>query len=145
MEVSGHFHATAALHPGERVHITHWITGWVGPSGSGRDGEGNNSQLLPWPEPPIIQPLAQLHTTELWRLPIELHEGTWNVLSWLSLCNNCRGLSVRQVVIYVAGCFVCQSVASGKGKVVPVLNWAPRNEDVLGEWRYSSTHSWPRH
>jgi hypothetical protein len=26
-----------------------------------------------------------------------------------------------------------------KGKVVPVLNEAPRHEDVLGEWRYSST------
>jgi hypothetical protein len=29
----------------------------------------------------------------------------------------------------------------GKGKVVPVLNEAPRHEDVLREWRYSSTHS----
>jgi hypothetical protein len=28
-----------------------------------------------------------------------------------------------------------------KGKVVPVLNYAPRHEDVLGEWRYNSTHS----
>jgi hypothetical protein len=30
-----------------------------------------------------------------------------------------------------------------KGKVVPVLslNRAPRHEGVLGEWRYSSTHS----
>jgi hypothetical protein len=28
-----------------------------------------------------------------------------------------------------------------KGKIVPVLNKAPRHEDVLGEWRYSSTHS----
>jgi hypothetical protein len=27
------------------------------------------------------------------------------------------------------------------GWVVPVLNWAPRHKDVLGEWRYSSTHS----
>jgi hypothetical protein len=27
------------------------------------------------------------------------------------------------------------------GKAVPVLNLAPRHEDVLGEWRYSSTHS----
>jgi hypothetical protein len=29
----------------------------------------------------------------------------------------------------------------GKGEVVPVLffNWAPRHEDVLDEWRYSST------
>jgi len=31
----------------------------------------------------------------------------------------------------------------GTGKVVPVLflNWVPRHEGVLGEWRYSSTHS----
>jgi hypothetical protein len=28
-----------------------------------------------------------------------------------------------------------------KGKVVPVLNYAPRHECILGEWRYSSTHS----
>jgi hypothetical protein len=30
-----------------------------------------------------------------------------------------------------------------KGKVVPVLffNWAPRHEGILGEWKYSSTHS----
>jgi hypothetical protein len=28
-----------------------------------------------------------------------------------------------------------------KGKIVPVLNLAPRHEGVLGEWRYSSTHS----
>jgi hypothetical protein len=25
------------------------------------------------------------------------------------------------------------------------FNWAPRHEDVLGEWRYNSTHSWSRH
>jgi hypothetical protein len=25
------------------------------------------------------------------------------------------------------------------------FKWAPRYEGVLGEWRYSSTHSWPRH
>jgi hypothetical protein len=28
-----------------------------------------------------------------------------------------------------------------KGKGVPVLNYAPRYEGVLGEWMYSSTHS----
>jgi hypothetical protein len=34
----------------------------------------------------------------------------------------------------------------GKGKVVPLFfNWTPRHECVLEEWRYSSTHSWPRH
>jgi hypothetical protein len=31
--------------------------------------------------------------------------------------------------------------STGKGKVVSVLNYAPRHEDILGEWRYSSTHS----
>jgi hypothetical protein len=25
------------------------------------------------------------------------------------------------------------------------FKWAPRHEGVLGDWRYSSTHSWPRH
>jgi hypothetical protein len=29
----------------------------------------------------------------------------------------------------------------GKGKVVPLLNYAPRHVGVFGEWRYSSTHS----
>jgi hypothetical protein len=29
----------------------------------------------------------------------------------------------------------------GKGEVVPVLNEAPRHEDLLGEWRYRSAHS----
>jgi hypothetical protein len=31
--------------------------------------------------------------------------------------------------------------AKDKGKVVLVLNQAPSHEGVLGEWRYSSTHS----
>jgi hypothetical protein len=33
-----------------------------------------------------------------------------------------------------------KSNGKGKGKVVPVLNEAPYREDILGEWRYSSTH-----
>jgi hypothetical protein len=32
----------------------------------------------------------------------------------------------------------------GKCKVVPVLNYAPRREDVLGKWRYSYMNSWTR-
>jgi len=28
-----------------------------------------------------------------------------------------------------------------KGKVDPMLNQAPLHEDILGDWRYSSTHS----
>jgi hypothetical protein len=31
MEVSGHLHTLAALHPRERAPATHWIGGWVGP------------------------------------------------------------------------------------------------------------------
>jgi len=31
----------------------------------------------------------------------------------------------------------------GKGKVVSVLNYVAYQEDVLGGWRYSSTHSQP--
>jgi hypothetical protein len=38
-----------------------------------------------------------------------------------------------------------QKCFSNKKGKVPVLNYAPRNEDVLEEWRYSSTDSWPRH
>jgi hypothetical protein len=39
--------------------------------------------------------------------------------------------------------FMFYTYIKGKstGKVVPALNLAPRHEDVLGEWRYSSTHS----
>jgi hypothetical protein len=34
------------------------------------------------------------------------------------------------------------AVCKGKGKSYPcAFNWAPCREDVLGEWRYSSTHS----
>jgi hypothetical protein len=29
----------------------------------------------------------------------------------------------------------------GKGKLVLVLNYASRHEDILEEWRYSSMHS----
>jgi len=37
----------------------------------------------------------------------------------------------------------------GEGKYKVVLcfffNWAPLHKGVLGEWRYSTTHSWPLH
>jgi hypothetical protein len=34
-----------------------------------------------------------------------------------------------------------RQVVKVKGTVVPVLNKATHHEDLLGEWRYSSTHS----
>jgi hypothetical protein len=42
---------------------------------------------------------------------------------------------------------VSTSYIIGKGKVKLSLcffNWAQHHAGVLGEWRYSSTHSWPR-
>jgi hypothetical protein len=42
-------------------------------------------------------------------------------------------------------CSTDKGKGKGKGKAVPVFNWAPRHEGVLGEWRYSSTHSLRRH
>jgi hypothetical protein len=45
-------------------------------SRSGHGGEEKNSQLLPGLETPIIQPIAQRHTTELSQLPLKgnIHE-----------------------------------------------------------------------
>jgi hypothetical protein len=36
---------------------------------------------------------------------------------------------------------LCRKRAISVIKVLPVLYWAPHHEGVLGEWRYSSTHS----
>jgi hypothetical protein len=44
-------------------------------SRSGRGGEEKNSQPLPRLEPPIIQPVAQRYTTELYRLLSNRGEG----------------------------------------------------------------------
>jgi hypothetical protein len=45
-------------------------------SRSGRGGEEKNSQLLPELESPIVQPVAQRHTTELSRLRFETRSFT---------------------------------------------------------------------
>jgi hypothetical protein len=42
----------------------------------------------------------------------------------------------RSKLLLIMRCFIIK-----KGKVVPVLNLTPSHEGVLGEWRYSSTHS----
>jgi hypothetical protein len=70
MEVSGQFHAPAALSPGKILwYPLDWRLGGA-QSRSGRGGEEKNSQPLPELEPPIIQPVAQCYTTELSRLLI---------------------------------------------------------------------------
>jgi hypothetical protein len=42
--------------------------------------------------------------------------------------------------IVITSCIAWVTPAK-KVKFSPWFNWAPRHEDVLGEWRYSSTHS----
>jgi hypothetical protein len=59
----------------------------VGPTGHG--GEEKNSQSLPALEPPIIQPVAQRHTTELSRL-------LRMILIWMSECEDGRWFKLAQ-------------------------------------------------
>jgi hypothetical protein len=62
MEMSGQLHTPAALSPGKEP----LLGGTQRRSGPG--GEEKNSQLQPGLETPIIQPVAQRYTTELYRL-----------------------------------------------------------------------------
>jgi hypothetical protein len=45
------------------------------------------------------------------------------------------------ILYYIILYYILYYIVKRKGKVVPLLNYAPRHENVLGEWRYSSTHS----
>jgi hypothetical protein len=69
MEVSGQFRVPAALTQGKSP----WYPLDSRLSGSqcrsGRGGEERNSQPLPGLETPIIQPVVQRYTTELFRPP----------------------------------------------------------------------------
>jgi hypothetical protein len=68
MEVSGQFHALAALPPRKEPLVP-----VGGPqSRSGRGGEEKNSQSLPRLVLPIIQPVAQRFTTELYQLLVKM-------------------------------------------------------------------------
>jgi hypothetical protein len=70
MEMSGQLHDSAALPPPQEKSLCYPLDGKLGgpKSRSGRGGEEKNSQLLPGLESPIIQPVAQLFTTEPSRL-----------------------------------------------------------------------------
>jgi hypothetical protein len=65
MEMSGQFHAPAALHPGKRAPGTHWIGDWVGPRAV-LDAVVKRKISSPrWetnPRTPIVQPVAQRYT-----------------------------------------------------------------------------------
>jgi hypothetical protein len=66
MEVSGQFHAPAALNPKKKAPCTHWTGGLVG-SRAGLDTVVKRKIPTPcrYSNPPIIQPVAQRYTTEL--------------------------------------------------------------------------------
>jgi hypothetical protein len=69
MEVSGQLHAPAHFTPRERTPGTHWIGDWVGTK-AGLDAV--MKRKIPSPcrdsNPPIIYPVAQRYTAELFRL-----------------------------------------------------------------------------
>jgi hypothetical protein len=69
MEVNGQLHAPAALPPGKEPPGTHCIGGWVGPR-AGLDAVVRRKISSPYwdTNPPIIQPIAQQYTTELYQL-----------------------------------------------------------------------------
>jgi hypothetical protein len=69
MEVSGQRFTPRSLYPKGKQPWYPLDKSLGGPqSRSGRGGEGKHSQPLPALEPPIIQPVAQRYTTELYGL-----------------------------------------------------------------------------
>jgi hypothetical protein len=53
-----------------------------------------------------------------------------------------RSAEVKNAWICTSGTMLKVMVKVSQGFI---FNWAPRRLGVLGEWIYSSTHSWPRH
>jgi len=47
----------------------------------------------------------------------------------------------RVITSYNAHSYNALKVTAVKIKLSLCFNWTPRNEGILGEWRYSSTHS----
>jgi hypothetical protein len=83
MQVSGQLHSPAALSPGKepRYLLDRRLSGPQNRSGLG--GEEKNSQPQPGFEPPIILPVAQSYTTELFLL--------------LNLCVSCAKFRVHSI------------------------------------------------
>jgi hypothetical protein len=74
-------------------------------------------------------------TTEPWRL-------NWRFLErYNSVTQNMDLFKVYNFCFkYIPRWFIFEESNEGIGKVFLCFNWAPRNEGVLGEWRYISTH-----
>jgi hypothetical protein len=66
-----------------------------------------------------------------------LRSGNFDTTS-VQLCNMSSPVLYSRIKHLVS--VVYTPIKNIEGKVVPVLNEAPRHDDVLGEWRYSFTH-----
>jgi hypothetical protein len=58
-----------------------------------------------------------------------------NILSWKAARAEYRFMNLKENHAYT------YYKVKVKVKLSPCFNWAPHHESVLGEWRYSSTHS----
>jgi hypothetical protein len=68
--------------------------------------------------------------------------------NWLFLKSSDKRLQVMYLCSYIYNIFEGMAEVCGskvKVKLSMCFNWAPSHLGVLGEWRYSSTHSWPLH
>jgi hypothetical protein len=92
-----------------------------------------NEKLTPWEEVlTIVAQLVKISPTYSGTLSFAtLFTSFWHwALSWARWI-----LSTSLQATYISKVVKCKS------KVVPLLNYAPLHEGVLGECRYSSTHS----
>jgi hypothetical protein len=65
-------------------------------------------------------------------------------VKWLPMGHTTGGSFRQGKGLSWASCLGTETISPCKGKKVNLslcFNWAPRHEGVLGEWRYSSTHS----
>jgi hypothetical protein len=71
-----------------------------------------------------------------------VHNTDKNILKSLANCD--KGNDLQSCSMFASHSVFVKILVYhrlGKGKFVPVLNQEPRHKDILGEWRYSSTHS----
>jgi hypothetical protein len=111
MEVSVQLHAPDRFTPMETAPDTHWIGGWVGPRAV-LDAMVKRKIPSPRRESNPRTPIVQ---------PVAQRYTDWAITQYmLNKSSTDKGKKV---------------------KLFPCCNWAPRHEGVLGEWKYSSTHS----
>jgi hypothetical protein len=107
MEVSGHPHAKADLLVGERVPITHWIGGWMGPIALVWMVWKRKNLLLPdgvWtPHFTFLCLVPVLTTMSL--LPTEMSVSLYTRNICITIY--CLHLVLRNAVFYRSDCSIC--------------------------------------